>query len=136
MRFKEKRPGVVQTRWRPKMRKSCYISLLILLSGSLAAQTKKTPNRNGSKTVFEGQPATVRLAFRITTTIRVPEPVNSVVVGDSSLFQTEYSPNEPLLIFARTTTSDFAQTNLVISTVRGRQFILMLRSVGARSEER
>jgi hypothetical protein len=67
----------------------------------------------------------------VTTTIRLPEPVNSVVLGDSNLFQAEYSASEPLSVFARVTGSGAAQTNLVISTVFGRQFILLLRSMGA-----
>jgi hypothetical protein len=112
------------------MRKVFCISLLAVLAGSLAAQTKSR-NGNASKTVFEGQPASVRLAPRVTTTIRLPEPVNSVALGDSNLFQAEYSPNEPLLIFVRTTATVFAQTNLVVSTVRGRQFVLLLKGVGA-----
>ncbi len=113
------------------MRRVFCISLLVILCGSLAAQTKNARNRNASRTVFEGQPASVRLAPRVTTTIRLPEPVNSVVLGDSNLFQAEYSPSEPLSVFARATGSGTAQTNLVISTVFGRQFILLLRSMGA-----
>jgi hypothetical protein len=113
------------------MRRVFCISLLVILSGSLAAQTKNARNRNASRTVFEGQPASVRLAPRVTTTIRLPEPVNSVVLGDSNLFQAEYSPSEPLSVFARATGSGTAQTNLVISTVFGRQFILLLKSIGA-----
>ncbi len=116
------------------MRKIFCIWLLVVLSGSLAAQTKNTRNRNASKTVFEGQPASVRLAPHMTITIRLPEPVNSVVLGDSNLFQAEYSPSEPLLVFARGTGSGIAQTNLVISTVFGRQFILLLRSLGASAD--
>jgi hypothetical protein len=117
------------------MRKTLCISILAILSGSLAAQTKSLRNPSASKTVFEGQPANVRLAPRVTTAIRLPEPVNSVVLGDSNLFQAEYSPNEPLLVFARTTASRVAQTNLVISTVRGRQFILLLKNLGVSSTE-
>src|SRR5262245_47609795 len=113
------------------MRKVFCISLLAVLAGSLAAQTKSARNGNASKTVFEGQPASVRLAPRLTTTIRLPEPVNSVTLGDSNLFQAEYSPNEPLLVFVRTTATVFALTNLVVSTVRGRQFVLLLKGVGA-----
>jgi hypothetical protein len=71
----------------------------------------------------------------VTTTIRLPEPVRSVVLGDSNLFQAEYSPNEPLLVFARPMGSGRAQTNLVISTVFGRQFILLLTSLGASADE-
>jgi hypothetical protein len=112
------------------MRKVFCILLLAVLAGSLAAQTQSARNGNASKTVFEGQPASVRLAPRVTTTIHLPEPVNSVVLGDSSAFQAEYSPNEPLLVFVRTSAAVFAQTNLVISTVRGRQFVLLLKTVG------
>src|SRR5438128_4480492 len=117
------------------MRKILYVSVLILLSGSLSAQTENTRIRTGSKTVFEGQPASIRLAPRVTTTIRLPEAVNSVVLGDSNRFQAEYSPKEPLLVFARPTASDIAETNLVISTVFGRQFILILRSLGVSTDQ-
>ncbi len=112
------------------MRKNLCMLLLIILSGSLAAQTENTRNRNASKVVFEGLPTTIRLAAQMTTTIRLPEPVNSVILGDSNLFQAEYSPNEPLLVFARPIGSAMVQTNLVISTTRGRQFILLLKSLG------
>src|ERR1051326_3751491 len=117
------------------MRKILYLSLLILLSGSLLAQTTNARNRNGSKTVFEGQPASIRLAPHVTTTIRLPEAVNSVVLGDSNRFQAEYSPKEPLLVFATPMASDIAETNLVISTVFGRQFILNLKSLGASADQ-
>src|SRR5437867_5072603 len=116
------------------MRKVLYVSWLILLSGSLSAQTQNAQNRNASKRVFEGQPASIRLAPHVTTTIRLPEAVNSVVLGDSDLFQAEYSPKEPLLVFARPTASDIAESNLVISTVFGRQFILILRSRGVSTD--
>ena len=116
------------------MRKIVYLSLLILLSGSLPAQTRNTRNRNASKTVFEGRPASIRLAPHVTTTIRLPEAVNSVVLGDSNRFQAEYSPKEPLLVFARPTASDIAETNLVISTVFRRQFILILKSPGVSTD--
>ena len=117
------------------MRNTFCLSLLIVLSGSISAQTKDTRIRDTAKTVFEGQPATLRLAAHLTTTIRLPEPVNSVIVGDSNLFQAEYSPNEPLLVFARPITSSVAQSNLLISTARGRQFVLILRSLGPLSDE-
>ena len=117
------------------MRKILYVWWLILLSGSLSAQTQNAQNRNGSKRVFEGQPASIRLAPHVTTTIRLPEAVNSVVLGDSHRFQAEYSPKEPLLVFARPTASDIAETNLVISTVFGRQFILILKSLGVSTDQ-
>jgi hypothetical protein len=112
------------------MRQAFFLSILIALPGLLPAQTKIAGNPNITRTVFEDQPATLLLAPHVTTTIRLPDPVNSVIVGDSNLFQAEYSPNEPLLVFARPVTSIVGQSNLVISTSRGRQYILLLRSLG------
>src|SRR6185295_6190810 len=117
------------------MRKVVCISLVVVLCGSLAAQTNNSRNLKATKTAVEGQPTAIRLAPRVTTTIRLPEPVNSVVLGDSNLFQAEYSASEPLLVFARPTASGMAETNLVISTVVGRQFILLLKSLGASADE-
>jgi hypothetical protein len=56
--------------------------------------------------------------------------VNSVIVGDSSLFQVEYSPDEPFLVFAKPTAAASAASNLVISTTGGRQFVLTLKNLG------
>src|SRR6266571_7473334 len=117
------------------MKKTLYLSLLWILPASLAAQTNKTRTWNATTMVFEARPATLRLAPHVTTTIRVPEPVNSVIVGDSTLFQAEYSPNEPLLVFAKAATTSVAQTNLVISTVRGRQFVLLLKNLSASGDQ-
>src|SRR5262245_47021696 len=112
------------------MRKELYFPLLVFLSSSIAAQTK-----NSARTVLEGQMATLTLASGVTTTIRLPEAVTSVIVGDSNLFHAEYSPSEPLLVFVKPVISNAAQSNLVISTVGGRHFVLLLRSAGSSSTE-
>jgi hypothetical protein len=117
------------------MGKNFCLSTLIFLTGLLAAPTKAHGVGADSRTVIEGQSATLTLEPRMTTTIRLPEPVNSVILGDPSLFQAEYSPNEPLLVFARPISSSTAQSNLVISTIRGHQFILVLRSDGVPEEK-
>jgi hypothetical protein len=109
--------------------------MLVFASRPLVAQTNSFRNQTASKSVLEGLPTTVRVALHVTTTIRLPEPVRSVVLGDSNAFQAEYSPNEPLLVFVRPTASVRAQTNLMISTIYGRQFILLLRSSGTSSSE-
>jgi hypothetical protein len=111
-----------------KMGKNFCLSTLIFLTGLLASPTKSHGVGADSRTVIEGKPTTLTLAPGVTTTIRLPEPVNSIILGDPSLFHAEYSPNEPLLVFARPISSSTAQSNLVISTIRGRQFILVLRS--------
>ena len=112
------------------MRKIVCLTLLVnCFCASLGAQSTAT-RLKATKTVFEGQPATLRLAAHRTTTIRLPEPVNSVVVGDPSLFQAEYSPDEPMLVFAKPTSPTAAESNLIISTTHGRHFVMSLNSLG------
>jgi hypothetical protein len=109
------------------------ISVLMALSTVVSAQVGPRAIVS-AKIIIEGRPAVVQLDSRVTTTIRLPEPVNSVVLGDSTLFHAEYSPSEPLLVFVRSISSASAESNLVISTTRGRQFVLILRSVGGTRE--
>ena len=113
------------------MRKTvCFTLLVHWACASLAAQTTTRAGLKGAKTVFEGQPATLWLAAHRTTTIRLPEPVNSVVVGDPTLFQAEYSPDEPMLVFAKPTSPTAAESNLIISTTHGRHFVMSLKNLG------
>lgn len=78
----------------------------------------------------DGQVTTVFLAPRYVTAIRVPEPVNSVVVGDPASFSAEHSDREPQLVFVKPITTKAAETNLLISTTRGLQVSLLLISRG------
>jgi len=72
----------------------------------------------------------LRLAPRIATSIRLPEPVNSVVVGDPENFQAEHSDREPNLVTVKPVTEKPAQTNLLITTTLGHQINLLLLSPG------
>lgn len=73
---------------------------------------------------------TLRLAPRIATSIRLPEPVNSVIVGDPENFQAEHSDHEPELVTIKPVNTTPAQTNLLISTTLGHQLNLLLLSAG------
>ena len=104
------------------------IPILIAISlwaCAAVAQERLLP-RSSARVILDGRFGTVRLAQHFTTTIRLPEPVNSVVVGDPGLFQAEHSPNEPLLVFVRPTSSA-GESNLVVSTASGRQFVMLLQ---------
>jgi hypothetical protein len=72
----------------------------------------------------------LRVAPRIATSIRLPEPVNSVVVGDPESFQAEHSEREPELVTIKPVTDQPAQTNLLVTTTQGHQLNLLLVSVG------
>ena len=109
--------------------------LLFLPAIELAGQTKQAipiqvrPQVVG-RPIRDGQVTTVYLAPRYATAIRMPEPVNSVVVGDPGSFSAEHSDREPQLVFVKPITPKPAQTNLLISTTRGLQVSLLLVSRG------
>jgi hypothetical protein len=105
------------------------IVVVIALFGGVNLAKEKAKPRASTRTVVEGHPTSIRLAQHFTTTIRLPEPVNSVVVGDPGFFQAEHSPNEPLLVFVRPT-SPSGESNLVVSTASGRQFTMLLKNGG------
>lgn len=73
---------------------------------------------------------TLRLTPRIATSIRMPEPVNSVVLGDPENFQAEHSEHEPELVTVKPVAGRPAQTNLLITTTLGHQVNLLLISSG------
>src|SRR5215813_6016443 len=109
--------------------------LLILPAFQLAGQTQTTvfvqvrPQVAG-RPIRDGQVTTVYLAPRYATAIRMPEPVNSVVVGDPGSFSAEHSDREPQLVFVKPITPKPAQSNLLISTTRGLQVSFLLVSRG------
>ena len=87
------------------------------------------------RSIRDGQVTTVFLAPRYVTAIRMPEPINSVVVGDPASFSAEHSDREPNLVFVKPITPKAAQTNLLISSTRGLQASLLLVSRGEPKEE-
>src|SRR5271168_3983832 len=83
-----------------------------------------------SRASLDEKVITLRLAPRIATSIRMPEPVNSVVVGDPGDFQVEHSEHEPELVTVKPVAAKPAQTNLLITTTFGHQVNLLLISNG------
>src|SRR5438309_1813005 len=83
-----------------------------------------------TKAMADTKVTIVEIAAHFVTAIRLPEPVNSVAVGDAALFQVEHSEREPELVLVKALTERSAETNLLISCVRGRRFSLLLVSHG------
>jgi len=95
------------------------------------AQTLAVDPQIRIRTAADGKVAVVTIAAHFVTAVRLPEPVNSVVVGDPALFQVEYNEHEPELVFIKALTRGPAETNLLVSTTRGRQISLLLVSEGS-----
>src|SRR6266481_1475239 len=111
---------------------SCIVPILELVGraqGQTIVQIQVQPQVVG-RSIRDGQVTTVFLAPRYVTAIRMPEPINSVVVGDPSPFSAEHSDREPNLVFVKPITAKAAQTNLLILTTRGLQASLLLVSRG------
>src|SRR5208337_3860248 len=106
-----------------------WLSLAVLTATAGAQQTTITPQVR-TKPTADNKITAIELAAHFVTAIRVPEPVNSVVVGDPALFQVEHSEHEPELVFVKALTNEHAESNLLISTARGRQISFLLVSGG------
>ncbi len=78
-----------------------------------------------------GRPGVIHLAPRFATTIRMPDPVTSVVIGDPAKFLAEHSEKEPRLVLVKPTTEDIAESNLLVTTAGGVQATFALQSGGA-----
>ncbi len=103
-------------------------------SSGVFAQSPQVQPQIVTRAELQGRVTTVEVAARFVTTIRVPETVNSVVVGDPAKFQVEHSEREPQLVFVKVLTTKPAQTNLLISTAKGQQTSLLLVSRGEPSD--
>jgi hypothetical protein len=94
------------------------------------AQVPEVRPQVAGRAVQEGQITVVYLAPRFATAIRMPDAVNSVVLGDPDSFTAEHSEREPQIVFVKPITAKAAQTNLLISTAHGYQANLLLISRG------
>ena len=73
----------------------------------------------------------LRLKPLYAATIRMPEPVSSVVVGAPTFFQAEHNEHEPELVIVKPITTQAAASNLLIATKSGQVVSLRLISDGA-----
>jgi hypothetical protein len=83
-----------------------------------------------TRSLLDEKVVVLRVAPRIATSIRLPEPVNSVVVGDPESFQAEHSEREQELVTVKPVIDQPAQTNLLVTTTQGHQLNLLLVSLG------
>src|SRR5215471_5210352 len=95
-----------------------------------SAQVPEVRPQVAGRAVQEAQVTVVYLAPRFATSIRMPDAVNSVVLGDPDSFTAEHSEREPQIVFVKPITAKASQTNLLISTVHGYQANLLLISRG------
>lgn len=118
-----------------RLSNATIVFCLSILIPSVSAQVVPVQPQIQTKSQIDGKVTVLEVAAHFVTAIRMPETVNSVVVGDPSLFQVEHSEREPELVFVKALTTKPAETNLLISTTRGRVASLLLVSRGEQNSQ-
>lgn len=108
---------------------------LITLSSILAAAASAQVDLPKAQIItlnLDPQEVTVlHLRRGFVSSVRLPEPVSSVVLGDPVAFKAEHSEAEPQLVFFKPTSTKPAETNALITTRSGHEVSLSLVSEGS-----
>jgi len=115
--------------------KLCWICVhLITLSYGFAQvdlPPRVLPDARIVRLILDTQSVTVlHLRPGYVSSVRLPEDVSSVVLGNPGTFKAEHSEAEPRLVFLKPTTASRAETNALITTRTGREISLHLVSAG------
>ena len=116
--------------WNMNLLRGMGFVVFFVGTGVVLGQAQQVRPQIVTRSELEGGVAVVQVAPRFVTTIRLPEAVNSIVVGDPSEFQVEHSAREPELVFVKPLTTQPEETNLLISTADGEDVSLLLVSRG------
>lgn len=110
--------------------------LLLLSTHWIFAQTQTGKTPSGMMTLFL-QPnarATIHLGSGYVSSVRLPDDVSSIVIGDPSRFKAEHADAEPRLVFLKTVTDDAARSYALITTRSGEMLGLDLVGLGKGAE--
>ncbi len=98
--------------------------------GWATAQTRTVDPQIMTLTVEQDTVQVVHLSPGYTTSVHLPEEVNSVAIGNPASFKAEHSENEPRLVFIKPVTSQATASNALITTRSGQEINLHLVSEG------
>jgi hypothetical protein len=83
-----------------------------------------------TRSTADGKVTIVEISPHFVSAIWLPEPVNSIAVGDPALFQVEHSEREPELVLVKALTERNSESNLLVSSIHGRQLSFLLVNRG------
>ena len=110
------------------------IAVVALASTWAPAQVASAKAQIVNLTLNSRSVSVVHLRKGYVTSVRLPEEVSSVVLGDPGAFKAEHSEAEPKLVFFKPTTSKPGETNALITTRTGHAVSLSLVSDSRNSE--
>lgn len=110
-------------------------TLLLILCISLHYAMAQTKNANVTPEVTTipiepGAVTLLHLSPGYTSSVRLPDEISSVVIGDPATFKAEHSESEPRLAFFKPITPHPAESNALITTKSGQEISLHLVSDG------
>src|SRR5260370_34117912 len=117
------------------MMKIC-LGIVLSLSTVATAQTGEKPEgsarpRVSTSAIDPEEVRVLRLHPGYATSLRMPEEISSVVIGNPSDFKAEHSESEPRLVFIKPITKEPAESNALITTKSGHTVSLQLVSAGS-----
>ena len=108
---------------------------LIFNAGIASAQDARVVPSVTSTSIADGTVTLLHLAPGYTTSVKLPEQVSSVVIGDPTSFKAEHSDAEPRLVFLKPITEQPAESNALITTKSGQEVTLHLVSPGKTDQD-
>ena len=105
-----------------------FLFTAVGLIGSLEAQDTQLRPAVTKLTIQSGEVTILHLCPGYVTSVRLPEEVSSVVLGDPKNFKAEHSEAEPRLVFLKPLQTRSSQTNALITTKAGQEIALQLLS--------
>jgi hypothetical protein len=111
------------------------ILIACLMAGIGVAQTQDSKIMPSVTTVpiEEGAVTLLHLGPGYTTSVKLPEEISSVVIGNPATFKAEHSDAEPWLVFLKPITTQPSESNALITTKSGQEIPLHLVSAGKTS---
>jgi hypothetical protein len=106
------------------------ILIIFLLAGIGSAQESKVIPTTTTPEIDDDKVTVVYLSPGYTTSVRVPDEVNSVMIGNPTTFKAEHSEAEPKLVFLKPITAQPSESNAMITTKSGHSIALHLVSSG------
>ena len=115
------------------MKPLCGLILLLSVC-NLTGQSDSGELRPRTRGVAVADPAAVALTLHLkpgfVSALSLEDAVNSIAVGDPSIFRAEHSDAQPELVFFKPLTADAARSNALIVTRSGEQISVTLISTG------
>jgi hypothetical protein len=106
------------------------ILIIFLLMSIVYAQESKVIPSVATLEIDEGTVTPLHLSPGYTTSVRLPEEIRSVVIGNPATFKAEHSEAEPRLVFLKPITAQPSESNALITTKSGQEITLQLVSGG------